>query len=77
VISIVKSCHLVLKKYMPCLKLGQNPKISHKNMYNAFLAKSQSRKINMLCGDAKGCYYTNHQKVFLYGEEEQHEGGKN
>ena len=54
VVSIVKSFHLILKNYMPCLKLRQNPKIPHKNMYNMFLAKTQRRKINTLCGDAKG-----------------------
>ena len=39
---------------MPCLKVGQNPKISHKNMNNVFLAKTQRRKINTECVDAKG-----------------------
>jgi len=61
---------------MPCLKFGQNPKISHKNMCNIFLAKTQRRKINTLCGDAKGEILARRGTEIFYGRIEKHEGGK-
>ena len=52
-VSIVKIWCFVDKKFGVCLILGQNPKIFHKNMSNMFLSKTQRRKINMLCVDAR------------------------